>query len=127
LYASPRLWRGGTRGGGGIRRKRLPHPPPSLRLLLHRHVAQVKKEISIMKMVRNSHVVQLKEVLASRTKIFIVLELITGGELFDKVLSYCSWAKGGGVKEKERMCLSVWFWCCRVFDIMCVVCIPFNC
>jgi len=49
--------------------------------------AQVKKEISIMKMVRNSHVVQLKEVLASRTKIFIVLELITGGELFDKIVS----------------------------------------
>jgi hypothetical protein len=31
--------------------------------------------------------VQLKEVLASRTKIFIVLELITGGELFDKIVS----------------------------------------
>jgi len=49
--------------------------------------AQVKKEISIMKMVRHAHVVQLKEVLASRTKIFIVLELITGGELFDKIVS----------------------------------------
>jgi hypothetical protein len=33
------------------------------------------------------YVVQLKEVLASRTKIFIVLELITGGELFDKIVS----------------------------------------
>ncbi|RHY89145.1 hypothetical protein DYB35_008417, partial [Aphanomyces astaci] len=49
--------------------------------------AQIKKEISIMKMVRNRHVVVLKEVLASRTKIFIVLELITGGELFDKIVS----------------------------------------
>ena len=46
--------------------------------------AQVKKEISIMKLVRHPNVVQLKEVLASRTKIFIVLELVTGGELFDK-------------------------------------------
>ncbi|CCI46412.1 unnamed protein product [Albugo candida] len=49
--------------------------------------AQIKKEISIMKMVRHRHVVVLKEVLASRTKIFIVLELITGGELFDKIVS----------------------------------------
>ncbi|KAF4028066.1 NAF domain-containing protein [Phytophthora infestans] len=49
--------------------------------------AQIKKEISIMKMVRHKHVVVLKEVLASRTKIFIVLELITGGELFDKIVS----------------------------------------
>ena len=49
--------------------------------------AQIKKEISIMKMIRHDHVVVLKEVLASRTKIFIVLELITGGELFDKIVS----------------------------------------
>ncbi|CAE7642072.1 CIPK26, partial [Symbiodinium sp. KB8] len=37
--------------------------------------AQIKKEISIMKMVRHPNVVKLHEVLASRTKIFIVLEL----------------------------------------------------
>jgi serine/threonine protein kinase len=49
--------------------------------------AQIKKEISIMKMVRHKHIVVLKEVLASRTKIFIVLELITGGELFDKIVA----------------------------------------
>lgn len=49
--------------------------------------AQIKKEISIMKMVRHTHVVGMKEVLASRTKIFIVLELIQGGELFDKIVN----------------------------------------
>ena len=49
--------------------------------------AQVKKEISIMKMVRHKNIVFLKEVLASRTKIFIVLELVTGGELFDKIVA----------------------------------------
>jgi len=40
-----------------------------------------------MKLVRHVHVVSLKEVLASRTKIFIVLELVTGGELFDKIVA----------------------------------------
>jgi len=49
--------------------------------------AQIKKEISIMKMVKHENVVKLYEVLASRTKIFIVLELITGGELFDKIVA----------------------------------------
>lgn len=49
--------------------------------------AQIKREISIMKVVHHRYVVQLKEVLASRTKIFIVLELITGGELFDKIVA----------------------------------------
>jgi serine/threonine protein kinase len=48
--------------------------------------SQVKKEISIMKLVRHHFVVKLKEVLASKTKIFIVLELVTGGELFDKIV-----------------------------------------
>ena len=48
---------------------------------------QIKKEIAVMKMVKQAHVVNLLEVLASRTRIFIVLELVTGGELFDKIVS----------------------------------------
>lgn len=47
---------------------------------------QIKKEISIMKMVKHKYIVGMVEVLASKTKIFIVLELITGGELFDKIV-----------------------------------------
>jgi serine/threonine protein kinase len=48
---------------------------------------QIKKEVAVMKMVKQRHVVNLLEVLASRTKIFIVLELVTGGELFDKIVT----------------------------------------
>ena len=40
-----------------------------------------------MKMVKHKYVVGMIEVLASKTKIFIVLELVTGGELFDKIVS----------------------------------------
>lgn len=47
---------------------------------------QIKKEISIMKMVKHKNIVHMIEVLASKTKIFIVLELVTGGELFDKIV-----------------------------------------
>ena len=39
-----------------------------------------------MKQLSHENVVKLKEVLASRTKIFIVLELVTGGELFDLIV-----------------------------------------
>lgn len=39
-----------------------------------------------MKMVKHANVVNLLEVLASRSKIFIVLEYISGGELFDKIV-----------------------------------------
>mmetsp|Transcript_45624 Transcript_45624/g.67278 ORF Transcript_45624/g.67278 Transcript_45624/m.67278 type:complete len:480 (-) Transcript_45624:63-1502(-) len=48
--------------------------------------AQIKKEITIMKKVAHSNVVELKEVLASKSNIFLVLEFIQGGELFDKIV-----------------------------------------
>ena len=47
---------------------------------------QVKREIAIMKLIKHPNIVQLHEVLASKTKIFIVLELVTGGELFEKIV-----------------------------------------
>ncbi|KAL4179939.1 hypothetical protein AMTRI_Chr13g89710 [Amborella trichopoda] len=54
-------------------------------ILKHKMADQIKREISIMKLVRHPYVVRLHEVLASRTKIYIILEFITGGELFDKI------------------------------------------
>ncbi|KAG5413849.1 hypothetical protein IGI04_001416 [Brassica rapa subsp. trilocularis] len=57
-------------------------------ILKRKMVDQIKREISIMKLVRHPCVVRLYEVLASRTKIYIILEYITGGELFDKIVSY---------------------------------------
>lgn len=47
--------------------------------------AQLKREIAIMKILKHKHVVQLREVLQSSKHIYIVLELITGGELFDRI------------------------------------------
>eukprot|EP01018_Ginkgo_biloba_P032980 Gb_25414 [translate_table: standard] len=38
-----------------------------------------------MKLIKHPNVVQLHEVMASKTKIYIVLEFVTGGELFDKI------------------------------------------
>ncbi|EFJ30501.1 hypothetical protein SELMODRAFT_267186 [Selaginella moellendorffii] len=55
-------------------------------ILKHKMVDQIKREISIMKLVRHPNVVRLHEVLASRTKIYIILEFVTGGELFDKIV-----------------------------------------
>lgn len=49
--------------------------------------AQIKREVSVMKsMAKNPRVVQLREVLASKAKIYLVLELVTGGELFDEIV-----------------------------------------
>ena len=42
---------------------------------------QVKKEISIMKQLKHPNIVQVKEVLASSSKIFIIMEYVKHGEL----------------------------------------------
>ncbi|XP_047330332.1 CBL-interacting serine/threonine-protein kinase 6-like [Impatiens glandulifera] len=46
---------------------------------------QVKREISVMKMVKHPNIVELYEVMASKTKIYIAMELVRGGELFSKI------------------------------------------
>ncbi|KAM3192307.1 hypothetical protein ACQJBY_069501 [Aegilops geniculata] len=64
-------------------------------ILNHRMLQQIKKEISIMKIVRHPNIIRLNEVLAGQTKIYIIMELITGGELFDKI------ARQGKLRENE--------------------------
>lgn len=46
---------------------------------------QIKREISVMRLVRHPNVVEIKEVLATKQKIFFVMEYVKGGELFAKV------------------------------------------
>jgi carbon catabolite-derepressing protein kinase len=46
------------------------------------------REISLMRKLRHKHVIRLIEVLASRSKIYLVLELARGGELFTRVESH---------------------------------------
>ncbi|XP_031266274.1 CBL-interacting serine/threonine-protein kinase 6 [Pistacia vera] len=46
---------------------------------------QVKREISVMKMVEHENIVELHEVMASKSKIYFAMELVRGGELFNKI------------------------------------------
>ncbi|XAR60804.1 Non-specific serine/threonine protein kinase [Bertholletia excelsa] len=48
-------------------------------------IDHVKREISIMRLVQHSNIIQLYEVLATKTKIYFVMEYAKGGELFNKV------------------------------------------
>lgn len=48
-------------------------------------IDQTKREISVMKMVKHPNVIQLYEVMATKTKIYFAMEYAKGGELFDKV------------------------------------------
>ncbi|KAF4357781.1 hypothetical protein G4B88_025016 [Cannabis sativa] len=56
---------------------------------------KIKREVATMKLVKHPNVVRLYEVMGSKTKIFIVLEFVTGGELFDKIVNH------GRMREDE--------------------------
>ncbi|CAH9131321.1 unnamed protein product [Cuscuta epithymum] len=55
-------------------------------ILKHQLVEQIKREISIMKILRHPCIVKLHEVLSSQTKLYFVLEFVSGGVLFDKIV-----------------------------------------
>lgn len=59
-------------------------------------MAQIKREISVMRLVKHPNIVNLKEVMATKTKILFVMEYARGGELFEKV------AKGKFKEELAR-------------------------
>ncbi|CAM0951385.1 unnamed protein product [Alopecurus aequalis] len=48
-------------------------------------VEQIKREIAVMKMVSHPNIVELHEVMATRSKIYLALELVRGGELFARI------------------------------------------
>lgn len=54
----------------------------------------VRREIAIMKALKHRNIVNLRQVLTSHTKLYIVMDLVTGGELFTKIL------KEGKLEEK---------------------------
>lgn len=59
-------------------------------------VAHIKREIAILRRVRHPNIVQLFEVMATKTKIYFVMEYVRGGELFGRV------AKGRLREETAR-------------------------
>ncbi|CAA3032517.1 CBL-interacting serine threonine- kinase 25-like, partial [Olea europaea subsp. europaea] len=46
---------------------------------------QIKREISVMRLVRHPNIVELKEVMATKTKIYFVMDYVRCGELFAKI------------------------------------------
>ncbi|RWW48198.1 hypothetical protein BHE74_00045749 [Ensete ventricosum] len=65
------------------------------KILRHQMIDQIKREISTMKLIQHPNVVRMYDVMASKTRIYIVLEFVNGGELFDKI------ARHGRLKEDE--------------------------
>lgn len=50
-------------------------------------VDQLVREISAMRLVRHPNVVEIREVMATKTRVFFVMEYVRGGELYSKVVN----------------------------------------
>ncbi|QCE15986.1 hypothetical protein DEO72_LG11g2999 [Vigna unguiculata] len=75
-------------------------------IIKHKMVDQIKREISIMKLVRHPYVVRLYEACDNsflRTKIYIILEFITGGELFDKIIHHGRLSEGDSRRYFQQL------------------------
>ncbi|CAD8043778.1 unnamed protein product [Paramecium primaurelia] len=49
-------------------------------------VERVQREIHILKLVRHPHIIQLYEIIETPKHIFLVMEMVNGGELFDYIV-----------------------------------------
>ncbi|URD80934.1 Cbl-interacting protein kinase [Musa troglodytarum] len=64
---------------------------------------QIKREIGTLKLLKHPNVVRLHEVSASKTKIYMVLEYVNGGELFDKIASKGKLSESEGRKLFQQL------------------------
>ena len=55
-------------------------PPPSLDVQ-----EKIRREIQLLKLFRHPHIIKLYEVISTPTDIFMVMEYVSGGELFEYI------------------------------------------
>ncbi|KAL8490492.1 hypothetical protein ACS0TY_022499 [Phlomoides rotata] len=64
---------------------------------------QIKREIGTLKLLKHPNVVRLHEVLASKAKIYMVLEYVNGGELFERIASRGKISEAHGRKLFQQL------------------------
>lgn len=59
-------------------------------------VEKISREIQILKLFRHPHIIKLYEVISTPTDIFMIMEYVSGGELFDYIGKEKWVGEGGG-------------------------------
>ncbi|KAN0037386.1 hypothetical protein ACTFIV_002731 [Dictyostelium citrinum] len=72
-----------------------------------KHIEQLRREIDIMKKVKHENVLSLKEIFESDTHLTLVMELVTGGELFYKIVERGSFTEKGARNVVRQVCAGV--------------------
>eukprot|EP00906_Rhabdomonas_costata_P019084 RCo027788 len=70
---------------------------------------QQKREIAIMKHLKHENIVRMTEVLQTSKHIYIVLELITGGELFDRIVAAKRFDEIVGRKYFQQLISAIYY------------------
>lgn len=58
-------------------------------------LGKIKREIQILKLFQHPHIIKLYQVISSPTDIFLMMEYVSGGELFDYIINH------GKLEEKD--------------------------
>ncbi|TPX68139.1 hypothetical protein CcCBS67573_g07281 [Chytriomyces confervae] len=67
----------------------------------------IETEVSILMRVRHENIVQLYEMYEIDSKIYLVMELVTGGELFDEIVGRGKYSEPDAAKIVHRILLAV--------------------
>ncbi|WOH13126.1 hypothetical protein DCAR_0832635 [Daucus carota subsp. sativus] len=73
------------------------------RIVDQRIIDQIKREIGTLKLLRHPNVVRLHEVIASKTKIYMVLEYVDSGDLFERIASKGKLSEDAGRKMFQQL------------------------
>ncbi|KYQ94367.1 putative protein serine/threonine kinase [Tieghemostelium lacteum] len=72
-----------------------------------KHIEQLRREIDIMKKVSHKNVLALKEIFESDSHLTLVMELVTGGELFYKIVERGSFTEKDARNVVRQVCEGV--------------------
>ncbi|TPX44773.1 hypothetical protein SeMB42_g01997 [Synchytrium endobioticum] len=69
--------------------------------------SMIETEVDILKRVKHDNIIQLYEMYEIDSKIYLVMELVTGGELFDHIVSRGKYTEGDAAKIVFKILLAI--------------------
>eukprot|EP01103_Thecamoeba_quadrilineata_P007028 TRINITY_DN16806_c0_g1_i1.p1 TRINITY_DN16806_c0_g1~~TRINITY_DN16806_c0_g1_i1.p1 ORF type:complete len:299 (-),score=84.51 TRINITY_DN16806_c0_g1_i1:120-1016(-) len=70
---------------------------------LGQDLIRLETEIAILKQVQHPNIISLKETIDTKHYLFIITELVTGGELFDKIVELGSYSEAKAAEVVRKM------------------------
>lgn len=67
----------------------------------------IRTEIGVLLKIQHPNVIRMKDIYETQSQIYIVLELVTGGELFDRVVSRGHYSEKDAAKAVKEMLIAV--------------------